>query len=119
MAQHYLLTEENEPKIFKSVARIGEYFERSYRYIASLRRDFNKTIIYRKEVTKLSDDYKMHDNTKFVLQIGKYNLQNSNWWTSPVNGQKDLFSKQYDYSNLHLECHLDETGKIVAIYMVA
>jgi hypothetical protein len=119
MAQHYPLTRENEPKIFKSVDRITDYFERSYRWQSSLRKDFERTIIYRKEVVKLSDEYKMDEKTKFVLLIGKYDLQNSMWWTSIENDDKPDKALKYQYEQLSLECHVDEKGKIVAIYMVA
>jgi hypothetical protein len=118
MAQHYPLTRENEPKIFRSVDRIAAYHVSSSKFIASLRKDFEEKIIYRKKVIKLSNDYKMFEEDYVVLKIGKYDLQNSNWWTSAVDGKKDMFSKQYDYSNLDLECHIDQQGKIISIFMV-
>ena len=97
MAQHYKLTEEKEPKIFKSVRRIAEYYSRALRYISNYRKDWNKELIYRKEVTKLPDDYKMDENDFIVLKVGKYKLEKS---------------------ELDVECHIDMRGKVLDIYMV-
>jgi len=116
MAQHYLLTIEKEPKIFKSVARIATYFAKGYKFMQSLQKDFEKNLIYRREVMRLSDDYKLQEETKHVLKIENYTLQNSDWWKA-LDGGEDYDLKQ-TYSNLNIECHIGDKGEIIAIYMV-
>ncbi len=114
MAQHYKLSEEKEPKIFRSVRRLAEYYVRASSYILKFKQDFCKETIYRKEVIKLPDTYKLDKQEYIVLKIGKYSLEDSSWW----NENELAANLSPMYSNLFLECHIDELGNVMSIYMV-
>jgi hypothetical protein len=101
MAQHYELKRHIEPKIFKSVDRVAEYYVRASKYITRYLNDYTEEVVYKKKTTKLPDEYKIFAEDHLVLKVGKYDLQET----------KDLFG-------LYLECHIDEKGKVLSIYIV-
>jgi len=104
MAQYFKLEERKESKIFKSVRRIAEYYIRASKYITRLQKDFNQEFIYKKEVMKLPDTYKMDKNTFVVLNVGKYELQ-------------DPEMRDVNFE-VKVECHIDEGGRILGAYAV-
>ncbi len=116
MEQYSKILPEQEPKIFKSVKRIAEYYLRASRYISRYKKDFCDEIIYTKSVAKLPHSYDKGENAFVILNIGKYDLQNSEHWTHPVSGEVNKELKKL-YSNLSLECHIDLCGNILAIYI--
>ena len=114
MAGHYPLSKETESKVFDSVARIGKYIARAIRYTKELRTPFAKMFIYRKEVMRLSDDYTIMDENiqeaEYAFTIGKYSLQDKEFWGKE---NKSIIK------DTTLECHFDNNGDVVNIYLVA
>ncbi len=103
---------EDEPKIFKSIARIVEYFLRASRYIKRYEIINNTDVIYRKEVTTLPPT----QNNLKVLQVGNYDLQNKNLWTQ--NKIENLSLEKEKYLNVKLEVRISKEGEIKEVYLI-
>lgn len=103
MKEKIKLLEKDEPRLYKSLIRIAEYYIRTSKYISRFLNDENKETIYKRFVTKLSDNVHKDPGTYLVLRVGKYNLE-----TPAFKGT---------YKNIDAECHIDEKGKILAVYV--
>ena len=102
MAQHILLSEEREPKVFKSIKRIVNYVNRFWDY----RRPNDRDYVYRKEIVKLPKEY---SQTGRALAIKSYNLQDK-VWDQRQDGGYDL------RKNASLEVHFTKKGEVTAVY---
>ena len=105
MAQRYKLSADKEPTIFKSVARIAEYYIRASKYIKRYMIDFTEEIVYKKNTVKIPDSYSTSEDDYLILTISEYNLQ------EPIE-------KNIPCSKLKLECHIDKNGTVLGIYLV-
>ena len=94
------LNETEEPKIFKSLRRVAEYYIRASKYITRYTNDYTEEIIYKKNIRKLPDVFKLEKNELVVLLVGKYQLQ------SKIDSLPD---------QLTLECHIGKEGEIFAV----
>jgi hypothetical protein len=103
MEEKIKLLEKNEPRLFRSLVRIVGYYIRASKYIQRYLKDHTEEIVYRRFITKLPDSFKTEENDYLVLKIGKYCFENPN-----------LKNK---YIDANVECHIDENGKILAIYL--
>jgi hypothetical protein len=103
MEEKIRLLEKDEPKLYRSLVRIAEYYIRASRYISRFLNDENKETIYKRFVTKLSDNVQKDPGTYLVLKVGKYNLENP--------------ALKETYKDVEAECHIDEKGKILAVYV--
>jgi len=110
-----LITEENEPKIFKSLKRIAEYYLRASKYITRYMKDYTEEVIYKRYTTKLPDSFKSEPNDFLVLRVGKYDFKNKKLWCGP-NGVPDPVLKKM-YTNIEVECHIDQKGNVLAVYL--
>ena len=109
MAQHYIITEELEPKVFKSLKRVAEYFVRASKYIVRYQKEFNEDIIYKKNVLTLPLDHKLNEGATFVIKVGRYDLD----W-----GRKNNPDEEKLFTNLNVECNINSEGKILAAYAI-
>ena len=103
---------EEEEKVLKSIARIAEYYVRAAKYISRYLRDYTEEIVYKKNTTKLPDSFKNEEDF-IVLNIGKYDSQNSKLWQRP-DGSFDPILKQ-KYCNITFECHIDINGNVLSV----
>lgn len=115
MKERMKITAENEPKIYKSLVRIAEYYIRASKYITRYMKEYTEEIVYKRCTIKLPDRFRSEKNDYIVLRVGKYCLENQKWW-SGSNGQPDPLLKQM-YMNIELECHIDNEGKVLAVYL--
>jgi hypothetical protein len=105
MTHRFRLVEEDEPKIFKSLQRIAEYYIRASKYITRYAIDYTEEIIYKKNVVKLPKEFRIKSNEFAVLKIGKYELQKKECFESLPN-------------LLELQCHIDDRGNILSVYII-
>jgi predicted MPP superfamily phosphohydrolase len=103
MEEKIKLLQKDEPKLYRSLVRIAEYYVRASKYISRFLNDENKETIYKRFVTKLPENVQKDLGTYLVLRIGKYNLEDSAF--------KEI------YKDVETECHIDEKGKILAVYV--
>ena len=113
MVKKKQLIPQEEPKIFRSVPRIAEYYVRASKYITRYLKDNSEEIIYKKTTVKLPDSFKSK-NDYVVLKIKKYDLQNAKLWGS---GENYLDIKK-TYTNREIECHIGEKGEVNSVYLV-
>lgn len=102
MKEKIKLLEKDEPRLYKSLIRIAEYYVRASRYINRLLKENTEEIIYKKETTNLPEKFKKK-NDFLVLKVGTYNLE-----SLPL---KDI------YKNVYVECHINGVGKVLDVYM--
>jgi BarA-like signal transduction histidine kinase len=103
MEEKIKLLEKDEPRLFRSLARIAEYYIRASKYIQRYLRDYTEEIVYKRSTIKLPDSFKTEKNDYLVLNVGKYCFEN------PTLKNK--------YLDVGVECHVDEKGKILAVYL--
>lgn len=103
MEKKIKLLEKDEPRLYRSLVRIAEYYVRASKYISRFLNDENKETIYKRFVTKLPENVQKDPGTYLVLRIGKYNLEDP--------ALKEI------YKDVEAECHIDEKGKILAVYV--
>ena len=104
MGQHIRLEPIKEPKIFEEVKSLGK------KLCVDLGKDFFVQFIkysaLGKQIMRLSDEYKLHEEDDSVFNIGKFTLQ------------EDWKEDKWLTENTQLECHFDKYGNVKAIYIV-
>lgn len=103
MEEKIKLTEQSEPRLFKSLVRIAEYYIRASKYIPRYMRDYTEEVVYKRSTTKLPDSSKTEKDDYLVLKVGKYRFENP--------------TLKIKYMDVEVECHIDESGKILAVYL--
>jgi exosome complex RNA-binding protein Rrp42 (RNase PH superfamily) len=103
MEEKIKLLERNEPRLYRSLVRIADYYVRTSKYISRYLNDENKEVVYKRFVTKLPENVQRDPGTYLVLRIGKYSLEDP--------------TLKETYKDVEAECHIDETGKILAVYV--
>lgn len=102
MAQHFPIDLTNEPKVRKSIARIGKYIAKSA--WLRLRKNCERDCVYNKDIMSLPDEYNTGTDN-FVITISPYNLT----------------KKRHDFGGYEkqarLECHFDRQGNINGVYL--
>ena len=105
MGQHIRLEPIKEPKIFTEVKALGKKIcgvELGKGFFV----EFRKYSALGKQIMRLSDEYKMHDEDDSVFNIGEFTLE------------EDWGEDKWLTENTQLECHFDKYGNVNAIYIV-
>ncbi len=102
MAQHHLIKEENEPKLFKELRQIIPVVNHRWHNL----KESMRINILGKTVVRLPVDFNPNGR---AIGIGDFNLEDSSWDQS-ANGFSNL------QLNAYIEVHFNKSGDIQNVY---